>query len=216
MNKQKLNEFDKRLNIQDIFDRASNPYWFNFLIKLAELSKISSSIFNNKQIVNKIKNDPFTAKWEFELIQYFKENDIKIIDSETKISEGNNNLDFKINLINQDILVEANVQFLKEKEWNGGKAKFAPIDALIPIKVANKVKKNKIKNFKSPVVLAIDGTYSGLDSINLSSCKDKTIKECISGILLKTNCGLCFLKNENAKYQLNNEQINKLMGNQNE
>lgn len=216
MNKQKRKEFDKRFSIKDILKRVDEPYWFYFLIELARLSKISSVAFNEKQIINKIKNDPFTAKWEFELIEYFKRRDIKIIDSEPKITKEGNNLDFKINLINKNVLVEANVQFLKEKEWNDGKARFAPIDALIPVKVANKVNKNKIKSVNFPVILAIDGTYSGLDSINLISSKDKEIKESVSGILLKTNHGFNFLKNENAKYPLTDKQINKLMVKKNE
>jgi len=208
--------FDKRFNIQDIFKRSNETYWFNFLIRLAELSKISSSVFNPKQIINKVKNDPFTAKWEFELIEYFKKKKIKIVDSESKITETGNNLDFQINLKNENVFVEANVQFLKEKEWNNGKAKFAPIDALIPVRIANKVNKNKIKNSELPVILAIDGTYSGLDSINLQSCGDKDIKECISGVLIKTNSGFNFSKNKNARYSLTDKQINQLMGKKDE
>lgn len=197
--------------LKDILLKEKEPYWNNFLKDLDNLLKeiINESLI--KRIRDKLICSPFSTKWEIELIRYFSSKKIKFSLEPKTI--GNSNVDFELELMNSKVLVEAYVRRLKSTEENF--VGFGDITRGLKESIEEKFNQNQIpEDLKKPLIIAIDGHYSGIDPVQVNSFFDLKCNHLISGILLKHSGYHIILNDHHPKNPLSKDQISQLIGKQ--
>ncbi|GEM_PF-5845746 len=222
--------------LKDILQRENEEYWGNFLNRLSSNIKITSNIFNSKKkLRQKISSAPFSTAWELEFATFCASRNIKITTEEK--TRGGSNVDFKICLAGSEVLVEAHVRRLKDKEFE--QAGFGDITRDLLRTVLEKQDDNNIPQNNISLILALDGTYAGIDPINTRSFFNRNLEHAsylleehpeeiksidsdiffrennsfsfVSGIFLKQGGYYHFIVNPLASNPLTSEQIKELM-----
>lgn len=198
--------------LRDILERENEPYWNTFLTKLNDFVYTTNKIYSSKKkLRDKICSSPFSTMWELEFASYCISKNISIVEEVKTVD--NSNVDFKISLDGSDVLVEAHVRRLKKKEEKEH-ATVGNITRSLVDTITEKINQNEIpSNMKLPLILAIDGNYAGIDSINVESFFDFKSEDfyIVSGIFLKNTSRYTFIQNPNAKNPLTTQQISKLI-----
>ena len=198
--------------LKDILERENEPYWNRFLIRLDSFVGATNKIYSSKKkLRDKICSSPFSTMWELEFASYCVSRNISIVEEVKTVN--NSNVDFKISLAGSDVLVEAHIRRLKKKEEKEH-ATFGDITRSLANTTAEKINQNEIPNdMKLPLILAIDGSYAGIDSINVRSFFNFKSKDfyIVSGIFLKDIGRYILISNPNARNPLTIQQVNKLI-----
>ena len=198
--------------LKDILERENEPYWNEFLIRLDTFVGTTNKIYSSKKkLRDKICSSPFSTMWELEFASYCVSKNISIVEEVKTVN--NSNVDFKISLSGSDVLVEAHVRRLKKKEEKEHTA-VGDITRSLANTTTEKINQNEIpSNMKLPLILAIDGSYAGIDSINVGSFFNFGSKDfyIVSGIFLKHTGRYILISNPNAKNPLTTQQINKFI-----
>lgn len=193
--------------LKDIILRGHQSYWENFLVRTDScIGKVIQKFKSKKIIRAKLNSSPFSTLWELEFAAHCEEKGISFTPEHKTI--GNSNVDFCILLAGKPVLVEAYVRRLELPE---GPA-FADITRKIDEVVKEKIFGNGIGCATSEQILvAIDGHYSGLDTINVSAALEQYGNQSphVSAVFLK-HFGMYLIPNRHANQPLSDEQCKEL------